>query len=371
MTRQAILFISLLIVTSMSNGYASKNFRFNDNWATDFNKKIVDLSEIESGGPPKDGIPAIDHPKFVSIEQARSWLNPKEPVIVVTINQHTRAYPIQVLMFHEIVNDIVDSIPLVITFCPLCNAALVYERTLNGKILDFGTTGNLRMSDLIMYDRQTESWWQQFTGEGIIGHYTGKTLVERHAAIIAFQEFAKYHPSGKVLSRETGYDRPYGNNPYRGYDNIQQKPFLFSGVLDKRLPPMERVLAISLNDKNKLYPFELISQHRVINDDVAKHAIVIFSQQDMLSPLDAAKISDSKIIPSAIAYSRQLDQQTLTFKQKTKGIIDTNTESSWNIFGLAIAGPLIGKQLRALPGGVHFAFAWLAFKPNSEIYVGD
>ena len=134
---------------------------------TDFSKTLVDLSEIQSGGPPKDGIPPIDEPSFDSADEADTWLDPREPVVVVSLNQQVKAYPLQILTWHEIVNDELGGVPISVTFCPLCNATIVFDRRLGERVLDFGTTGRLRKSDLVMYDRQTESWWQQFTGQAI------------------------------------------------------------------------------------------------------------------------------------------------------------------------------------------------------------
>ena len=154
---------------------------------TDFSRRTVDLAEIESGGPPKDGIPAIDRPRFVGARAARAWLKPMEPVIVLRLGREARAYPIQILMFHEIVNDLVAGVPVAVTFCPLCNASIVFDRRVAGRVLDFGTTGRLRYSDLVMYDRQTESWWQQFTGKGIVGLFAGTKHARLPSEIVAFR----------------------------------------------------------------------------------------------------------------------------------------------------------------------------------------
>lgn len=340
-----------------------------DEWnKTDFTKKAVDLSEIMSGGPPKDGIPAIDDPSFVSQNAASKWLGNREPVIVLEINGRARAYPLQILIYHEIVNDSFEGIPVSVTFCPLCNASIVYKRELDGKILDFGTTGKLRKSDMVMYDRQTESWWQQFTGIGIVGFYTGKQLAELPATIVAFEGFRKNFPSGKVLSRATGYMRPYGKNPYRGYDSIDQTPFLYFDPLDPRLPPMERVLGVKFEAQNKVYPFSELEKNALINDAFNDQAVVIMSEFGMVSPLDKSLIKDSRYIRSAKAYDRKLGDQLLSFVVKGSEFYDEQTGSQWNIFGKSLRGPLKGKQLKHVDSGVHFAFAWMAFRPNSLIY---
>ncbi|MDX1430352.1 MAG: DUF3179 domain-containing (seleno)protein, partial [Rhodothermales bacterium] len=143
-------------------------------WKTDWDKRSVNLDEIISGGVPKDGIPPIDRPKFVSPSSASSWVGDREPVILLAIEGDARAYPLQIMTYHEIVNDEVGGEPVTVTFCPLCYSAIVFRRTLDGRVYDFGVSGMLRYSDLIMYDRQTESLWQQILGEAIVGELTGR-----------------------------------------------------------------------------------------------------------------------------------------------------------------------------------------------------
>jgi hypothetical protein len=334
---------------------------------TDFSRHSVDLAEIESGGPPKDGIPAIDRPRFVSVERARDWLKPKEPVIALRIRDEARAYPIQILMFHEIVNDTVGGTPVAVTFCPLCNASLAFDRCAQGRVLDFGTTGRLRYSDLVMYDRQSESWWQQFTGEGIVGRHSGAVLRKIASGIVAFEDFAASHPDGRVLSRETGFSRPYGRNPYAGYDRIDRSP-LFAAREDPRLPPMERVLSVSVGARNRIYPLSLLSTHPVVNAELGDARYAVFAKPGMISPLDSASIADGRPIPAAAAFDRRLAGRVLEFKFEGGRILDRTTGSEWNILGEATSGSLKGQRLTAmLQSGVHFAFAWLAFNPDSEI----
>ena len=173
-------------------------------WKTDFSRHSVPYSEVFSGGVPRDGIPPIDDPKFTTPEQANGWLGEQEPVIAFELNGDARAYSLQILTWHEIVNDLVGDVPVAVTFCPLCNSAIVFDRRLEGIVYDFGVSGNLRNSDLIMWDRQTESWWQQFTGEAIVGELAGKRLTFIPASIISWADFKAANPEGKVLSRDTG-----------------------------------------------------------------------------------------------------------------------------------------------------------------------
>jgi len=335
---------------------------------TDFAKRTVALEEIESGGPPKDGIPAIDRPRFVTPEEAGKWLDRREPAIVFEHNGDARAYPLQILMFHEIVNDTVGGLPVAVTFCPLCNASIVFDRRVAGTALDFGTTGKLRKSDLVMYDRQTESWWQQFTGSGIVGRHAGTTLSQLPSTIVAFEDFRKTFPRGRVLSRQTGFVRPYGRNPYRGYDRIGDTPFLFHDPVDPRLPAMERVLGVALGGKMRVYPLAALSALRIVNDQVASEPIAVFTAEGMLSALDAEIIRDSRRVPAAAAYSRRVGERVLSFEWRDGRIVDRDTGSEWDIFGRAVAGPLKGARLKPADSGVHFAFAWLAFNPASEIF---
>ncbi len=364
-----VLAIGVLLATG--GGVNAQSASDKSEWPkTDFDNMLIDFSEIMSGGPPKDGIPPVDKPEFDDIAAAAEWIDPREPVIVVRVADEARAYPIQVLTWHEIVNDQIGDTPLSVTFCPLCNASIVFERRMGDQVLDFGTTGRLRKSDLVMYDRQTESWWQQFSGQAIIGDMAGKVLTQYPSSVVAFEDFRESYPDAKVLSKRTGHTRAYGNNPYRGYDSIDDQPFLFNDPVDERLPPMERVLNISIDDIHKVYPLSKIADTPVLNDTVANAPIVVFTRKGVLSALDASAIKDSRTVPSAIAYSRTIDDRVLEFDIQDNVIIDLQTKSRWNRFGQATEGELVGKQLVPLTGGVHFAFAWLAFNPDSQIF-GD
>ncbi len=337
-------------------------------FSTDFSIHTVPYSDILSGGPPKDGIPPLDSPQFVSVPEADSRLKAVEPVILIEVNGDARAYPIQILIWHEIANDTVGGLPLTITFCPLCNTAIAFKRTVSGQILDFGTTGRLRYSNLIMYDRQTETWWQQATGEAIAGEQTGAQLEFYPAAMISWQDFKTKYPDGQVLSRETGFARDYGKNPYFGYDDINQTPFLYNGDTPNQLPPMARVLTVDLNDEAVAYPYDVLSEAKVINDSVGGEDVVVFWAQGTASALDAGNIPDGRDVGAAIAYSRLLDGQTLAFKFADGKILDEQTNSEWNIFGQAIAGELNGKQLSPIVSINHFWFSWAAFKPETRFY---
>jgi len=338
-------------------------------FSTDFSVHTVPYSEILSGGPPKNGIPAVDDPQFISIEEADEWIEPLEPLIFFKVGDDARAYPIQILMYHEIVNDIVGDVPVVVTFCPLCNTGIAFERTVDGEVLDFGTTGRLRFSNLIMYDRQTETWWQQASGDAIAGDLTGTQLVFLPASIISWQEFKSSFPDGTVLSRETGFNRPYGRNPYAGYDNINNPPFLYRGPsTPDELPPVARVLTVDLGAEAVAYPYLTLEEIHVANDTVAGQDIVVFWQIGTASALDVGTVAGGRDVGTANAFSREVDAQTLTFSYDGSIILDGQTGSEWNVLGQALSGELEGTQLEPVVAINHFWFSWAAFKPETRIY---
>ncbi|MFQ5703937.1 MAG: DUF3179 domain-containing protein [Gemmatimonadales bacterium] len=363
--------ITIASVLTMTVGHPNAAFgQFGGRWKTDFSNHTVPLDEIASGGPSKDGIPAVDHPRFVTVEQADRWLDDREPVVVVNIGSVAKAYPLQILIWHEIVNDVVGDTPVTVTFCPLCNTALSFDRRFDGQVLDFGTTGRLRHSDLIMYDRQTETWWQQAIGEGIVGKYAGRKLKFISSPVVNWKTFKEQFKDGQVLSRETGHRRSYGQNPYAGYDNPRGGPFrrFFGAKIDKRLDAMERVVALELGDEVRAYPFSSLEKKRVVNDKVADREIVVFWTPGTASALDSRSIRSGRDVGSSGVFDRHLGERTLTFESAgTDQFRDTETGTVWNILGHGISGPLAGQDLTPIQHGNHFWFAWGVFKPQTKV----
>ncbi|MGI8805861.1 MAG: DUF3179 domain-containing protein [Thermoleophilaceae bacterium] len=336
-------------------------------WETDFSRHNVPLSEFTSGGPGRDGIPPIDKPKFVSQESADEWLADNEPVLVVELGGQARAYPIQILMWHEVVNDELAGRPIAVTFCPLCNSSLVFDRRLDGRELTFGTTGNLRNSDLVMWDRQTESWWQQLTGEAVVGELTDKRLRALASQTLSFKDFRESLPSGDVLSRDTGFERTYGDNPYEGYDTPDQQPFLFEGETDERLAAKERVAAVFIGDDAAVVPFSRLRKNPVASFDLAGTPVAVMFKAGVASALDDAKISESDDVGTSAAFDRRLEGRTLDFERRGDAIVDRQTRSTWDITGRATDGPLRGKRLKAVRSDQQFWFALAAFLPDARI----
>jgi hypothetical protein len=338
-------------------------------FTTDFSIHSVSYDEILSGGPPKDGIPALDDPQFISVDEVRDWLGDLEPVILFENQGDIRIYPIQILIWHEIVNDVVGGMPVAITFCPLCNTAIAFDATVEGRVLDFGTSGRLRYSNLVMYDRQTESWWQQATGNAIIGELTGTQLVFLPTSIISWAEARESFPNALVLSPDTGFTRNYGSNPYAGYDNINSSPFLYNGpATPEQLPPMARVTTVDINGEAAAYPNEVLQELVVVNDTVGGVDLVVFWQPGLASALDTSSIASGEDVGANGVFERSIDGQTLTFFVEGETITDDQTGSTWNIFGEAISGELVGRSLTSVVKVDHFWFSWVAFRPDTRIY---
>jgi len=342
---------------------------FNLFWPeTNFCKINVDPNEIFIGIVSKDSIPAIDTPIFISIDKANEWLGDDWPIMRFENEGVVRGYPLAILIWHEIVNDTVGGKPVALTFCPLCNATIVFNRTLpDGTVLDFGTTGNLRNSDLVMYDRQTESWWQQFTGEAIVGDLTGTMLDFLPSQIISWSEFKTAHPDAEVLSRDTGHQRSYGENPYPGYDDVNSSPWFPGLDDDDRLPAMERVAAVVIDGKAKAYPFSSLEINQVANDTVNGAPIVLFWKSGTRTTFGKFPTD----VGSSGVFSRKLEDQVLTFTPADNGYEDLETGTLWNILGQAVSGPLFGSSLTPIVSDEHFWFAWSVFLPDTEVWMPE
>lgn len=313
-----------LLIGFMGTTYANPDF-WKFEWPkTDFSMHSIDLAEIRSGGPPKDGIPPIDDPVFDKATDITA-IGDTEPVIGLTLNGVAKAYPLSILIWHEIVNDDIAGMPVAVTFCPLCNAAIVFDRRVDGQVLDFGTTGKLRMSDLVMWDRQTESWWQQFLGEAIVGSMTGKKLTVVPARLESFANFkARTDANALVLVPNDPNMRSYGANPYAGYDSGM--PFLYDGEVPDGIPPLERV--VSLADKSEAWSLILLQREGSVT---AKDGTIITWSAGQNSALDTRNIAKGKDVGNITAIKDGED--AIYF--------------------------------------VDFAFAFHAFRPNAPIHIAD
>ena len=278
---------------------------------TDFRRFTVDPDEIISVGAGRNGIQPIYQTHFLSILEAAilDWMTGDQPMVVVEVNGDARAYPLGILTFHEVVNDTIGGEPVLVTYCPLCYTAKAYKRVVDGNDLNFGTTGNVRWSNTIMYDDHSESWWQQWDGQAIVGDAAGVTMESIPAYITSFREFARSYPDGQVLSPASGsadFFSVYGGSQYYGYDSPNNPPDMFVGQLDERLSPTERVLGVEMGDEVIAYPFSLLRPAQVINTEIDGEPVVIFWKPGTLSALDEEIISDSHDAGSVAAFSRRV-----------------------------------------------------------------
>ena len=289
---------------------------------TDFSRHSVPFGEIRSGGVRRDSIPSIDAPRFVPVAEDDTHAA-SEPVIGLEIGGVARAYPLRVLIWHEIVNDEVAGTPVAVTYCPLCNAAVVFDRTVRGRVLEFGTTGKLRHSDLVMYDRQTASWWQQYTGAGIVGQYTGTRLQVRTSRLESYAAFAARHPDGEVLVPGDPRLRPYGVNPYVGYDSASA-PFLYDGEVPEGIEPLARVVVVG----GQAWSLDLLRRNGML-----EHGDLVFTwEPGQNSALDHRRIAAGR------------DVGTVTVQSRRDGTLED------------------------VPYSVTFAFVFHAFEPDGQLH---
>ncbi len=234
-------------------------------------KHSIPLSEILSGGPPKDGIPSIDRPKFVSAREADEHLAADDPGLGLFFRGVARFYPYQILVWHEIVNDTIAGEPVLVTYCPLCATGIVFERRVGGVPQEFGVSGKLWQSNLLMYNRTgdaaTESLWSQVLGEAVVGPETGERLAIIPADAVRYGDWKRVHPDTEVLSRETGALRAYGLDPYGDYYTSRAVSF-GAAFSDARLHPKAFVFGVEIRGTFKAYPREALPRG-VLRDEVA------------------------------------------------------------------------------------------------------
>ena len=331
---------------------------------------LVDPGLILSGGPPPDGIPAIDQPQFVGVFDNLELLDPAEPVVALVVDDDARAYPVRIMIWHEIVNDVVGGVPVSVTYCPLCNSASTYVRRINGVDTTFGTSGLLYLSALVMYDRATESLWTHFDGRSVAGVLAGLELEALPSPLLSWADFRAAYPNGLVLDeRNTGHRRSYGSNPYVGYDDPDSFPSFYRGPEDTRAVAKQRIVGITHGPETKAYSLEVIAggDARATNDAVGGDPVVILWKTGQASALDTADIEDGYDVGSVGVFLRDVDGRALTFDAAGDVFVDADTGSTWSVTGEAIAGPLRGRTLERLPHLDTFWFAWAAYRPETTL----
>ncbi len=356
---------------------------------------LVDPSRIISGGVSPDGIPPIDSPNFLCPDEV-DFLSDTEPVLSLTIGSDARAYPVQIMTWHEIVNDVVDGIPVTVTYCPLCNSAVSHGRQLGERVLDFGTSGFLYNSSLVMYDRQTETLWTHFEGRAVIGELEGAELEYFPVSIVPWGEWKKANPDGRVLDRvyiENGYPlRSYGQNPYVDYLRNERilDPNVGADQTDERLSPKTLVIGIRTESTATALVREEISAKGAVDFQFDNLDLTAWYLPGTNSALDTRNIASGLDIGSIAVFERGVDIcelaqdvrgicdplscdsvdcgiTILEFELAEGEIRDKLTGSTWNIFGKAVSGDLTGLGLKPREFLDTFWFAWSGFNPDTSI----
>lgn len=321
---------------------------------TDGQRHTVPLDKIISGGPPPDGIPSIDDPKFAHAGEA-GFMSGPDVVIGLEIGGEARAYPLNILVWHEIVNDVVGGVPVAVTYCPLCYTSQVFERTLGDRAVEFGTSGKLYNSNLMMYDRATGTYWSQALGVAIKGELAGQRLSTVPFDVIRWDDWKAIHPDTMVLTTETGHVRAYDVDPYGGYytDYSIIFPVDNAGAAAGAMHPKEVILGFESGNAYKAYKQGDAEGSGAINDVVGGLPVLIVSAFE----------------GSARAFERPVvDGQLLEFEYEGAALADVQTGSVWDYGGLAVSGPLEGRSMERLALSPGFWFEWAAFHPDTEVY---
>jgi hypothetical protein len=313
-------------------------------------KHSIPLDKIKGGGPPKDGIPSIDDPKFAEIQDSH-FMSDSDTVIGLEINGEAKAYPIFILVWHEIVNDNVGGVPVSVTYCPLCYTNQVFERIIDGQEVEFGTSGKLYNSNLLMYDRYTESYWSQALGTAVKGELTGYELNLIPFDVITWGDWKKIHPETVVLTTDTGHIRSYATDPYGNYYTEPRIMFPVEHS-DDRLHPKEIIIGFNQDDVFKAYKQNDIESKIIINDSIGNTPVMLTSLYS----------------ENSRAFVRIIDGDVLDFVYENGKIFDSQTNSEWDYDGLSISGTYQGEQLERLPIEPGFWFEWVAFHPQTLVF---
>ncbi len=343
-----------------------------DDWATDWSTRTIGLDELRIGiqaVPIRDRIPPIDSPEFSPAAEG-GWADP-EPGLLLVVGETARFYPLAMLIVHEIVNDEIEGRPVLVTYCPLCNSALVFDPVVDGRRLRFGTSGLLRHSDLVMWDDATESLWQQIGGEGLVGAYAGHRLDVVPSAIVSWRNFKAGYPEGVVLAPPGRPASSYGRNPYVQYTS-RSAPipgFFDSTILDDRYPALERTVGVTVRGRYKAYPFSAVQAVGAVNDTVAGVPVVVLWAPGTADALDSSSTAGGADVGAALAFDRRVEGEPLEFAPAGDGrFTDDRTGSMWNVLGQAVGGELAGSRLEPVVHTNEFWFAWSAFHPDGEVF---
>ena len=299
-----------------------------------------------------DAIPPIDRPVYGDAS-AGVWLAPDDLVLGYVAGGQAYAYPFKILNYHEIVNDDLGGVPVLISYCPLCRSAIVYDRRVDGDVLSFGNTSALYESDLVMVDRTTGSYWWQVTGTAIVGPLTDAALEPLPSVVATWTDWASLHPETLVLTRATGFSRPYERDAFAGYaDIIDSGRFPFpvgEAAQDAGLRPSALVVGVVINEVARAYPVENLIDP--INDEVGGNEIVVFPTEG-----------------GARVFGAIVDGETLRFELRNGDFMDVETGSVWTSSGVAVSGARQGAALTPFPSRTTFWFAFVGAFPDVELH---
>ena len=340
-------------------------------WSTNFQIASVALSELHTSDIERYGPHPIDKPHYVGVEQAAAFLNPRDPVIAYLGGSRPRAYPLRILLWHEVVNDVVGGRPVLVTYDPRTNASQVYERRLLGAGLRFRAVAGFHRGGRLLWDSLTQSWWRQITGEAVVGDFTGLRLPTRPSLRLSYAEFGQEFPDGRVLGPKSRPERDeiseYETTNYAGQDRSPDPPPSFDGVADPRLPPTARVLALELDGEATAFDFGHLADQRVVNADLSGQPVVALWSPGLLSVLDTPQISDARDVGMAAAHGRRVDGRLLSFDFVDGAFRDHETGSVWSLSGHAVLGTLTGAQLPPLVHHTPYWWAWAAHYPQTRL----
>lgn len=331
-----------------------------------FPEPLIALDQLLPGGPAPDGIPPIDDPQYVGIEDA-TFLFPQDSVMVLEVNGDARAFPASIMIWHEIVNAEVGGVPITVSYCPLCNSAVAFERTHpDGTVMDFGTSGLLYNSALVMYDRQTATLWTHFDGLAVHGVMVGNQLPRVPISTVSFADFAAAHPDGLVLSRDTGAPRNYGANPYPGYDNGGVGTLQPADFDESVVPALTRLVAVR-DGESVAVLHELLVADRVVPFEADGRDLVAWLLPGTASALDQQQVAFGRDVGATGVFVPRVGDRELTFEPVDDGFIDSESGSHWNILGVADAGELEGERLEAVEHLDTFWFSIAAYRPDTRL----
>tara|TARA_Y100001972_G_scaffold124695_1_gene174426 strand:+ start:7078 stop:8166 length:1089 start_codon:yes stop_codon:yes gene_type:complete len=326
-----------------------------------FGDWLIPYDNIYDGGPGKDGIPALLNPKLISAAEA-SYLSDADLVIGTLVNGEPRAYPHIILDWHEIINDQAGDQVYTINYCPLTGTGMNWKRNINGSINTFGVSGLLYNSNLILYDRDTDSNWSQMRAESVHGRYIGRSADLFPMLETTWLTWKTMYPETMVVSLNTGIDRPYGNYPYvsnQTKEDYREAPFLIFPVTndDDRLHRKERVLGVRIGGEAKAYRFNDFEGNTIVRTNtIGGQPVVIIG--------NASK-------NFMTAYRSVLGGETLSFsgldQSELPHVMTDNRGNTWDIFGRAVTGPDTGAELIVAEAYIGYWFAWAAFNPEIEI----